>query len=272
MLSPGERSSQYAAEASCRLRFGPHTDWIAQFDIDEYLVPMGELTSLHPLLDKLEKEDKKIISFGSWRAWPRRAFVEDPNLSKLNGAKHCGRNKNCFELKIPNNYTMLQAYNCDRQKPGKKTERMPAEKQIYKADYVLHHFIHYSTVTALSVMNKEDIEKIGRQWNHGSPFPDPKSRFGDEVTEALMLHTKAVATKDTVDWEKVCLASYTGNDFCRLGMPFPDNTTGVDISTGNNGLKYNCYVNRKIDDYWVKELEIKLKEYVPEIAKRMEGE
>ena len=37
--SVGERSSQYAAEASCRLRFGPHVQWIAQFDIDEYLVP-----------------------------------------------------------------------------------------------------------------------------------------------------------------------------------------------------------------------------------------
>jgi Glycosyltransferase family 92 len=29
----GERSSQYAAEASCRLRFGPHTEWIAQVRI-----------------------------------------------------------------------------------------------------------------------------------------------------------------------------------------------------------------------------------------------
>jgi hypothetical protein len=28
--SVGERSSQYAAEASCRIRFGLHTDWIAQ--------------------------------------------------------------------------------------------------------------------------------------------------------------------------------------------------------------------------------------------------
>ena len=26
---PGERSSQYAAEASCRSRFGPLTDWMA---------------------------------------------------------------------------------------------------------------------------------------------------------------------------------------------------------------------------------------------------
>ncbi len=74
--SPGERSSQYAAEASCRLRFGPYTDWITQFDIDEYLVPMGEMSSLHPLLDKLDEEGTKIISFGSWRAWPRRKFIE----------------------------------------------------------------------------------------------------------------------------------------------------------------------------------------------------
>ncbi len=37
--SIGERSSQYAAESSCRLRFGPHVNWIGQFDVDEYLVP-----------------------------------------------------------------------------------------------------------------------------------------------------------------------------------------------------------------------------------------
>jgi hypothetical protein len=74
--SCGERSSQYAAESSCRLRFGPHVDWIGQFDIDEYLVPMGNLTSVLPLLDKLDQEGNKIISFGSWRAWPRRKFIE----------------------------------------------------------------------------------------------------------------------------------------------------------------------------------------------------
>lgn len=73
--SPGERSSQYAAESSCRLRFGPHVEWMGQFDIDEYLVPMGSYTSMLPILDKLEEEGKKIISFGSWRAWPRRDFI-----------------------------------------------------------------------------------------------------------------------------------------------------------------------------------------------------
>ena len=74
--SPGERSSQYAAESSCRLRFGPYTDWIGGFDIDEYLVPMANYTSLKQLIDKLDAEDTKMFSFGSWRAWPRRAKIE----------------------------------------------------------------------------------------------------------------------------------------------------------------------------------------------------
>ena len=74
--SPGERSSQYAAETSCRLRFGPYSDWIGGFDIDEYLVPMGNHTSLTALLDKLDEEGTKIFSFPSWRAWPRRALIE----------------------------------------------------------------------------------------------------------------------------------------------------------------------------------------------------
>eukprot|EP00536_Pseudo-nitzschia_multiseries_P008352 jgi/Psemu1/197812/e_gw1.210.15.1 len=271
--SPGERSSQYAAEASCRLRFGPHTEWIAQFDIDEYLVPMGELTSLHPLLDKLDEEGTKIISFGSWRAWPRRDFVEDPELTRMHGAKNCGYGRwDCFQLTVPNNYTMLQAYNCDRQKPGQKKEKMPAEKQIYRADYVLHHFIHYSTVTELSNLNRDDYEKLGRKWDSRSPFPDPLSRFGDEKNEALMLHTKAVAHQDTSNWDNTCKIDYEGTAFCRLGMPFPDNHEGKHGSKGVNGLKYNCYVNHKIDEYWVKNLEDKLKEHVPELAERIEKE
>ena len=78
---------------------------------------------------------------------------------------------------------MLQAYNCDRQKPGQKKEKMPAEKQIYRADYVKQHFIHYSTITELSEMNKEDFEKTGRDWKETPAFPDPLSRFANEVDE-----------------------------------------------------------------------------------------
>jgi hypothetical protein len=81
------------------------------------------------------------------------------------------------------NQTMLQAYNCDRQKPGQKKEQMPAEKQIYRPDYVLHHFIHYSTITAMSERNRRDVEKLGRKWNVRGAFPDPLSRFGNEQNE-----------------------------------------------------------------------------------------
>jgi hypothetical protein len=48
---------------------------IGQFDMDEYLIPMGSYTSLLPILDKLDNEGMKIISFGSWRAWPRRDLI-----------------------------------------------------------------------------------------------------------------------------------------------------------------------------------------------------
>ena len=51
-------------------------DWIAQLDIDEYLVPMGNLTSATEIIDKMDEEGNKVVSFGSWRAWPRRRFIE----------------------------------------------------------------------------------------------------------------------------------------------------------------------------------------------------
>ena len=91
------------------------------------------------------------------------------------------------------NYTMLQAYNCDRQKPGQKTTVMPAEKQFYRPSYVKQHFIHYSTITEMSEMNREEFDEY---WKGERPFnlkqrvfPDPLSRFGDEVDEGTWLST-----------------------------------------------------------------------------------
>ena len=92
------------------------------------------------------------------------------------------------------NQTMLQAYNCDRQKPGQKTEVMPAEKQFYRPSYVKQHFIHYSTITEMSEMNREEFNEYWKGREGGekqefnirrSAFPDPLSRFGNEVTEGM---------------------------------------------------------------------------------------
>ena len=49
--SPGERSSQYAAEASCRLRFGPHTEWIAQVRNLKVYAILTDISSLFSSLD-----------------------------------------------------------------------------------------------------------------------------------------------------------------------------------------------------------------------------
>ena len=99
--------------------------------------------------------------------------------------KYCGTGHQCFDLSIQSNTSMLEAYNCDRNKPGQKTTVMPAEKQIYRADYVKQHFVHYSTVTETTLLPMDDFRK---KFGHMRQAPDPLSRFGDEVTEGLMIH------------------------------------------------------------------------------------
>lgn len=93
--STGERSSQYAAENSCRTyvpvlvgttssnlslsltnahflvpsysRYGPFTEWMAAFDTDEYFVPMGDYTSLKDVLVDVAKTGTNILSLRSSR-------------------------------------------------------------------------------------------------------------------------------------------------------------------------------------------------------------
>ena len=71
----GERSSQYAAESSCRLRFGMHANWIGAFDIDEYMVPMGDHSSMKDVLADAYSRGKNILNFRSMRAWPRKELL-----------------------------------------------------------------------------------------------------------------------------------------------------------------------------------------------------
>jgi hypothetical protein len=72
---PGERSSQYAAESSCRERFGPDTDWMASMDPDEYLIPSSQPT-WHNMLDKADSQGLKVMKFRSTRARPRESLME----------------------------------------------------------------------------------------------------------------------------------------------------------------------------------------------------
>jgi hypothetical protein len=75
--NPGERSSQYAAESSCRERYGEITDWMAFIDTDEYLVPMTPGNyKWNSLLDEMDRKSIKILKLLSSRGKPRVDMME----------------------------------------------------------------------------------------------------------------------------------------------------------------------------------------------------
>ena len=245
----GERSSQYAAESSCRLRFGAHSNWLGSFDIDEYMVPMGDYNTMTDVLHDLDEEGKKIISFQSMRAWPRIDLLENP---KKFVDSNCP--EGCFHPKVREDLTFLQTYNCDQEEPPRKNV-MPAEKQIYRPDYVLLHFVHYSTVTKVSQMNEKQAEKVGIKWKRGYKERDVK--VVDEIEEATMLHSKSVVWDQTRKWEKACKLNNPAG--CKVGFPFPvgmhrSNNVGNALKN-EEGFTYNCFVNTKIEEKWVPKLE-----------------
>jgi len=216
---------------------------MASMDIDEFITPVGEYTSIKPFLKELDNNGTKIVSFGSWRAWPRRDLIEPPVA--INNKTICDEPFPCFNLKVPNSRSILQTYNCDRQLV--KKEKMPAEKQIYRTDYVLAHFIHFSVATLYTVMTNKEALASGI---HGKLAPDPLSRFADEQNEVTMLHAKAIATQDTAGWQKRCTGEMTRGT-CRIGVPFPDLTPTSNVTKDSEGWIHNCYVNPKIENYWV---------------------
>ena len=151
------------------------------------------------------------------------ALHSDPEETSFKDNKElCGTNEECFELSVKKNSTILEAYNCDRQKPGAKGRTMPAEKQIYKADYVKQHFIHYST-----------------------------------ITESSNLNSKSIARQDTANWKDRCSGKVSG--LCRIGFPWPKED-GSNATADENGWKYNCYVNPQVDNYWAPKVKAKLVE------------
>lgn len=81
--NPGERSSQYAAEAACRSRYGDLTEWMAFIDTDEYLVPMRGNETWHGVLRDMEKQNVDILQMRSSRGRPRLDYMEvtdDPDV------------------------------------------------------------------------------------------------------------------------------------------------------------------------------------------------
>lgn len=156
--------------------------------------------------------------------------------------------------KLPN-VTYLEAYNCDSvpiPKP-KFTER--AKKQIYRADYVLNHFVHYSTTTKKLAETYEEAKQTSGIWPRWFKERAPSERFTDEVGEAVMVHTKKVTWKQSRDYKRRCHVDARKDQRlmsrgCYIGFPSP-NGTAIKGEHGGDGMEYNCYMNQKVEHYWL---------------------
>ena len=263
---PGERSSQYAAEASCRGRFAPYTEWMSFMDPDEYFVPMGEYNNWKDVLADVYKEGKHILKFRSTRARPLPNLMKPvfgpevarcPTIEEVEGDEL--RKASC--LVQNDNYTFLQTYNCEYIKSPKPERFQRAMKQIYRPEYVLSHFVHYSTITTDLARTKD--QSIDKKYDKYVQTSDPRTeRFVDEINEGVLVHTKSIVPEEAVTRESRCKPKL--HPGCNVGIPCPDDLpfddkTHQDGFLDNNGNFCNCWVNRKVENVWLPKLIADLK-------------
>jgi Domain of unknown function. len=266
---PGERSSQYAAEASCRARFGPFTDWMAFLDPDEYLVPMGNFTSWKEILEGIDRvEQRKVLKFRSTRTRPRLNLLDptyDPSYSNCPNEKEAADEKKpgISSCLIPRkNETFLKVYNCEYIKSPKPERFQRAMKQLYRPDFVQSHFVHYSTVTTELSMRKYNYSGAFKRAGTNNP---KNERFVDEINEGVMIHAKSMTPNDGISRATRCVYKKT---MCNIGIECPDDLP-FDDKTHRDGFLYgnetycNCWINRKVETLWIPKLESELKKLYP---------
>ncbi|CAJ1947697.1 unnamed protein product [Cylindrotheca closterium] len=273
--NPGERSSQYAAEASCRERYGDSTEWMSFIDTDEYLVPMqrNEQGDYHwkPVLEEMDTNGISIMKFLSSRGLPRVDLMEimEDQSSCVDPNDVTGENKDKTEPCIaisPNKTTYLQVYNCDYIRPPKPERFQRAMKQIYRPSHVLSHFVHYSTVTAdLAETYSDFVEKKkdrGDSTNDQDEFilreKDPRFKvqskevFVNELTQGALIHARSILPHETRRRSAECFAHSKFK--CMLGylcddsVDFSDEKHKENDFTNPDGSYCNCWRNPVVDD------------------------
>jgi hypothetical protein len=235
----GERSSQYAAEASCRVRYGPTTEWLVSFDTDEYLIPQGNWSNLQEWLKESVKSGKigkntHILSFFQTRALPNVQYMEPYMDDDKCGATIDESSSKCLTKR--SEATFLQAYDCESTPLPKPDFGWRAKKQIYRPSFVLNHFVHYSTVTA----------RIHDAPDEASPpflQRKPWERRVGEVDEAFMLHTKTTSPPATLNWRDHCQDPNKPKQ-CPVGIVWP--LGGAKPTVTRDGLARNCYQHERI--------------------------
>ena len=115
---------------------------------------------------------------------------------------------------------------------------------------LLHH-IHYSTITKRSQLSFSQTRDINLKWKQR--YNEELVRIADESKEALMLHSKSVVESQTKNYEFSCRSTQF-NDECKLGFPWPDGEVSSTEKKNSEGYLYNCFLDEKIETYWVPRL------------------
>jgi len=254
---PGERSSQYAAEAACRTRYGPYTDWMASMDPDEYLVPMGSHTGWKEILDKVDREEgRKVLKFRSTRARPLLSALVPTYDEGVEECTHEMAKQHNQCLVKSEKKTYLETYNCEYIKSPKPERFARAMKQLYRPDFVLSHFVHYSTVTTDLATEKQHTQGA---FIKQITTNDKTERFvDDELGEGVLIHAKTTVPAETFSREKMCKPNASSH--CMVGIPCPDDLAFSDALHQKNvfhnekGEFCNCWMNRKVENYWLPKL------------------
>ena len=245
--NPGERSSQYAAEASCLERFGPSTKWMTFLDVDEYLIPRNNHLDWKPILAQRETP---ILGLRSARGRPRVDLMQ-----KAEGGSSCEMNRAHFPdkavdecLEPRSNETFLNVFNCDSFPPPRPAAFLKSKKQIIRPDFVLQHFVHNTTVT------KQLATYYDQQGQNASAFTREltlSEEFVDELTEGFLLHLRTVPSPETMMRSRNCQLGSAAP--CLLGYQCPSTTTFNATLQRKNLLKTkdgkfcNCWVNPHIE-------------------------
>lgn len=147
----------------------------------------------------------------------------------------------------------MEAYNCDSSPIPKPEWAERARKQIYRADYVPYHYVHYSTVTKGLMRTFKDT----KGWRRA--YGERTERVTDENNEAIMLHTKTTTPEQTSRWTKRCHFEFDKKwRGCYVGFAWPNGKEDKDNSHNEQGYEYNCFVNDRIETYWIPRLKAAL--------------
>lgn len=163
------------------------------------------------------------------------------------------------------NATFLQVYNCDPVKRPHPEYLARAMKQIYRPDYVLSHYVHYSTVTKdlATYFADHPASKPGSNVSYIRSFRRKtwlaREVFLDELNQGMLIHARSVLPYETTYRNHSCYLNATFE--CMIGFPCPQSVDFVDGLSEKNGLSdqagdfCNCWPDETLETVLIPRLE-----------------